>query len=119
MQQAVYFNFMYHMIIESCRVSQNPKSLTGLKRTHQNFLGLPIRNGEHGILQGCADTVLIIQYLKVLISSHFPSKTFELYLRIYPEAGDFAVSNWPVQLGVNADELQCSSGSISPDSCLR
>lgn len=35
-----------------------------------------MRNGEHGILQGCADTIEIIQYLKGLSSSQTHSGGF-------------------------------------------
>lgn len=59
---------MYH----ACKAVHLARS----NRTHQNLLDLPMRNGEHGILQGCADTIEIIQYLKGLISSQTHSGGF-------------------------------------------
>lgn len=36
------------------------KLQAGKKRTHQNFLGLPMRKGEHGILRWRADAALMV-----------------------------------------------------------
>lgn len=51
-------------------------------RTHQNFLDLPMRNGEHGILQGWADTIEIVGFPRGLISSQTHSRFGELTLTI-------------------------------------